>query len=151
MTSEELAQNGSRSRHRCGKVLRGMVARDSALCAFLANFVLVLMLLQYAPRQRVPLPPVNPGGANTSAVATFTGTFKSVDKKLLTIIVEEGQTMQMFITGSTKFIRDGKSAKVSDFHSDEDVTVDASRDAHFNLLAVRVEAVKPPAKKPDSN
>jgi hypothetical protein len=117
----------------------------------LANFVLALMLLQYYPRPRVPVPPTNPGGANTDAVATFTGTFKSADKKFLTITVEEGQTMRMYITGSTKFIRDGKPAKVSDFHSDEEVTVDTSRDARFNLLAVRVEAVKPPAKKPDSN
>ena len=117
----------------------------------LANLALALLLLQYVPRQRVPLPPVNPGGANTGAVATFTGTFKSADKKLLTITVEDGQTMQMSITGSTKFIRDGKPAKAADFHSDDDVTVDASRDAHFTLIAVRVEAVKPPAKKPDPN
>ncbi|MGA2711952.1 MAG: hypothetical protein ABSG41_02515 [Bryobacteraceae bacterium] len=117
----------------------------------LANLVLALMLLQYYPRPRVPVPPANPGGANTDAVATFTGTFKSVDKKFLTIAVEEGQTMRMYITGSTKFIRDGKPAKASDFHSDEEVTVDTSRDARFNLLAVRVEAVKPPVKKPDSN
>ena len=109
--------------------------------ACLANFVLALMLLQVMPRQRVPLPPANPGGANTDAVATFTGTFKSADKKYLTITVEEGQTMRMFITGSTKFFRDGKPAKASDFHPDEDVTVDTSRDARFNLLAVRVEAV----------
>ena len=70
---------------------------------------------------------------------------------LLTITVEDGQTMQMSITGSTKFIRDGKPAKAADFHSDDAVTVDASRDAHFTLIAVRVEAVKPPAKKPDQN
>ena len=114
----------------------------------LANFVLALMLLQYAPRQRVPPPQVNPGGANTDAVATFTGAFKSADKKFLTITVEEGQTMRMFITGSTRFIRDGKPAKASDFHTDEDVTVDTTRDARFNLLAVRVEAVKP-GKPPD--
>src|ERR1700679_2558270 len=110
----------------------------------LANLVLSLMLLQVMPRQRVPLPPVNPQGASIDAVATFTGTFKSADKKYLTITVEEGQTMRMFLTGSTKFIRDGKPAKVSDFHADDNVTVDASRDARMNLLAVRVEAVKPP-------
>lgn len=117
--------------------------KEFPFMACLANLVLALMLLQYVPRQRAPLPPVNPGGANTDAVATFTGTFKSADKKFLIITVEEGQTVQMYITGSTKFIRDGKPAKVSDFHSAEDVTVDASRDAHFSLIAVRVEAIKP--------
>lgn len=109
----------------------------------LVNLALVLMLLQYYPRTRIP-PQVNPGGANTDAVATFTGTFKSADKKYLTIAVEEGNTMRMYITGSTKFIRDGKTAKASDFHVDENVTVDASRDARFNLVAVRVEATPPP-------
>jgi hypothetical protein len=110
----------------------------------LSNLVLALMLLQIMPRQRVPLPPVNPQGTSIDAVATFTGTFKSADKKYLTMTVEEGQTMRMFLTGSTKFIRDGKPAKVSDFRPDENITVDASRDARMNLLAVRVETVKPP-------
>jgi hypothetical protein len=112
--------------------------------ASLANVVLVLMLLQYYPRQRIPQA-VNPQGANTEAVATFAGTFKSADKKFLTIEVEEGQIIRMAITGTTKFFRDGKPAKASDFRADENVTVDASRDAHLNLLAVRVEAVKPAA------
>jgi hypothetical protein len=117
----------------------------------LCGFVLALMLLQYVPqgvpRQRT-LPPVNPQGTSIDAVATFTGTFKSADKKHVTITVDGGQTMQMFLTGSTKFIRDGKPAKATDFHPDDNVTVDASRDARMNLLAVRVEAVKP-AKAPD--
>jgi hypothetical protein len=119
----------------------------------LPNVILALMLLQIMPRQqRMSLPPVNPQGANTDAVATFTGSFKSADKKYLTITVEEGQTMRMMLTGSTRFIRDDKPAKAADFHSGDDVTVDASRDARMNLLAVRVEAVKAPKTpehKPD--
>jgi|GEM_PF-2013945 len=110
-----------------------------------ATLVLASMLVQYIPRQRVPLQGgVNAQGANTDAVATFTGTFKSADKKYLMITVEDGQTMRMYITRRTKFIRDGMPAKASDFHSDENITVDAERDARLNLLAVRVEAVKPP-------
>jgi hypothetical protein len=118
----------------------------------LPNLILALVLLQIMPRQRTPQPQVNPQGANTDAVATFTGSFKSADKKYLLITVEEGQTMQMFLTGSTKFVRDGKPARASDFHTGDDVTVDASRDARMNLLAVRVEAVKAPKTpehKPD--
>ncbi len=118
----------------------------------LANLALALMLLQYYPRTRVPPPQANPGGANTDAVATFTGTFKSADKKYLMIDVGDGNTMRMYITGSTKFIRDDKPAKATDFHPDEYVTVDASRDARFNLLAVRVEKIPPPKvpeKKPE--
>lgn len=119
----------------------------------LANLALAIMLLQYPypyPRTRIP-PQTAPGGANTDAVATFTGTFKSADKKYVTIIVAEGNTMQMYITHSTKFIRDGKPAKAKDFVADENVSVDASRDARFNLIAVRVEAVKPKPPKPSAS
>jgi hypothetical protein len=112
----------------------------------LASVALALMLLQYIPR-RIP-PQATPGGANTEAVATFTGTFKSADKKFLTIAVDEGQIMRMYITSATKFIRDGKASKASDFHPDENVSVDASRDARLNLIALRVEATPAP-KKPD--
>jgi hypothetical protein len=119
-----------------------------------ASFVLALMLFQYPggypTRTRVPVQPANPGGANTGAVATFKGIFKSADKKFITVEVEDGQTMRMYITGSTKFWRDDKSAKASDFHSDEKVTIDTSRDARMNLVAVRVEWVKP-VPKPDKD
>lgn len=118
------------------------------------SLVLALLMFQVPypyprsinPRNQIPAPP---GGANTDAVATFTGIFKIADKKYLTIEVEEGQSMRMYINGSTKFFRDGKPAKASDFHSDESVTVDASRDARFNLMAVRVEHLSKPAKAPD--
>jgi len=117
-----------------------------------ATLILALLLLQYPyPRQYPQQYPQrqNPniqGGPAADAIATFEGTFKSADKKHLLIAVEDGQTMQMYITGSTKFIRDGKPAKAADFHHDENVTVDATRDARLNMLAVRVEAVKPKAK-----
>ena len=116
-----------------------------------ASMILALVLLQYPyPRQSYPRQqnPNIQGGPSVDAVATFEGTFKSADKKYLTISVEDGQTMRMYITGSTKFIRDGKPARASDFHHDENVAVEASRDARLNLLAVRVEAVKP-AKAPE--
>jgi hypothetical protein len=118
----------------------------------LTSLLLALVLFQVPyPRNpgsqaRIPVPP---SGANTDAVATFNGIFKIVDKKFLTIEVDEGQTMRMYVTGSTKFFRDGKPAKASDFHTDESVTVDASRDARFNLRAVRVEHLSKPAKSPD--
>jgi len=111
--------------------------------------VVTLVLLQYPYPGRVPRQPQTPNlpGTNTNAVATFTGAFKSADKKFLFLEVEDGNTMRMYITGSTKFIRDDKPAKASDFHPGENVTVDASRDARLNLLAVRVATV--PAKAPD--
>jgi hypothetical protein len=113
-----------------------------------ASFVMALLLLQYPyPYPREQNPNIQ-GGPSANGVATFEGTFKSADRKYLTIGVEEGQTIRMHITGSTKFLRDGKPARASDFHHDESVTVEASRDARLNLIAVRVEAAKP-AKAPD--
>ena len=108
------------------------------------------ILLQY-PRQRTVAPR---GGravvSNTDAIATFTGVFKAADKKYLTIGLENGESMRMYITGSTRFFRNGKPARARDFEVDEPVTVDASRDMLMNLLAVRVERTdgKPPATPP---
>jgi hypothetical protein len=118
-----------------------------------AGLVMALALTQYIPRQqRVPVQPnVNPQGTETGAVATFKGTFKSANKKYLMITVEDGNVMQIYITHTTKFIREGQTAKASDFQSGENVTVEASRDASLSLLAVRVEAVKAPGpeRKPE--
>jgi hypothetical protein len=107
-----------------------------------------LMLLQYPYPGRAPVRQSNPirDPADTDAVATIVGTFKSADKKYLFIDVEDGNTMKMYITGSTKFFRDDKPVKVSDFHQGDSVSVDISRDNRLNMLAVRVTAVPP---KPD--
>ena len=115
------------------------------------TIVLALLLLQYptypqrrrAPGQNTP----DTRGTVTDAVATFEGKFKSADKKYVTVELEEGQTMRMYITGATKFFRDDKPAKASDFHPDDKVTVEASRDARLNLLAVRVSLT--PRRDPD--
>ena len=109
-----------------------------------AQLALALMLMQVRMPQRQIGPPAI-GGANTDAVATFTGTFKTIDKKFLFVEVEDGQVMRMYMTGSTKFVRDGKPAKAADFHTGDSVTVDASRDARLNMLAVQVSNV--PANK----
>src|SRR5262249_25573103 len=90
--------------------------------------LVTLLLFQSAPRQRMPRQqqPAAIKGGDTAAVATFSGKFKMADKKYITVEVEEGQTLRMFITGGTKFERDGKPAKASDFTPDEPVTVEAS-------------------------
>lgn len=77
---------------------------------------------------------------NTAAIATFQGEFKSADKKYVVVAVDEGESMRMFITRATRFLRDGKPARAADFHAGERVTVDAQRDLRMNMLAVRVEA-----------
>lgn len=80
--------------------------------------------------------------AEPRAIATFDGDWKSGDRKQLYISVDSGETMRMIVTGSTKFFRAGKSARVTEFQEGEKVTVDAERDLRMNLLAVRVEKRK---------
>jgi hypothetical protein len=106
------------------------------------TLVLAFMLMQQVPRQRTPRQQQAPNAQvqTAEAVATFDGTFKSADKKHVIIEVENGQTMQMFVTGATKFLRNGKLVKAADFQSGEPVTVQAERDVRFNLIAVSVEA-----------
>lgn len=95
----------------------------------LASFAVLLALLQSPPP------------------ATFTGVFRGMESGRIVVEVEGGQNMRMFVTGSTKFIRDGKKAKASEFQDGDPITVDAERDLRMNLVAVRVEETKP--KPPD--
>jgi hypothetical protein len=80
--------------------------------------------------------------------ATFTGVYRGIESGRVVIEVENGQNMRMFVTGSTKFIRDGKRSKASEFQDGDPVTVDAERDVRMNLVALRVENVKPKPPKP---
>lgn len=89
--------------------------------------------------------------APPSVPATFDGVFRGIESGRLIIQVENGQNMRMFITGSTKFIRDGKRSKASEFHDGEPVTVDAERDARMNLVALRVEAAPPRPPRPQGD
>ncbi len=114
----------------------------------LAKFLLPLALsIPLGAQVRTPRSPARGGGnvgSVVDAVATFDGVFKTADKKFVEIQVESGDTMRMYLTHGTKFIRDGKPAKAADFHDGDKVTADASRDIRMNLLAVKIE------KKPNS-
>jgi len=83
----------------------------------------------------------------TGIPATFSGTFKMAEHGRIVVEVENGETMRMYVTHSTKYFRDGKPAKLSDFQNGDHVNVDAERDVRMNLIAVRVEAVKQPSNK----
>jgi hypothetical protein len=83
-----------------------------------------------------------------TAIASFDGVFKAVEKGFVEIQVDSGDVMRMYLTHSTKFIRDGKPAKATDFHEGDKVTAEATRDARMNLLAVRIESRKDDTPKP---
>ena len=78
-----------------------------------------------------------------NAVATFDGVFKSGNGKFLEVQVESGDTMRMYLTHSTKFVKDGKPVKAAAFHEGDKITVDAERDIRMNMVALKVEAAKP--------
>ena len=77
-----------------------------------------------------------------NAIATFDGVFKVSNGKFIEVQVESGETLRMYLTRGTKFVRDGKPTKAATFHEGDKVTVEAERDVRFNLLAVKLEAVK---------
>ena len=83
-----------------------------------------------------------------NAVATFDGVFKDSNGKLIEVQMESGENLRMYLTRGTKFVRDGKPTKAATFHEGDKVTVDAERDVRFNLLAVKLEAVKKEPEKP---
>jgi hypothetical protein len=99
----------------------------------LASMAVLFALLQVPPH---------------SIPATFTGIYRGIESGHVLVEVEGGQDLRMFVTGSTKFIRDGKPSKASQFHDGDPVTVDAQRDLRMNLVALRVEAVKPGPARP---
>lgn len=78
----------------------------------------------------------------TGIPASFSGTFKTAEHGRIVVEVEGGETMRMYVTHSTKYFRDGKPAKLGDFHNGDHVNVDAERDVRMNLLAVRVSKEK---------
>ncbi len=102
--------------------------------SFLASLTLLISLMQV-------LPP---------AIATFTGLYRGTESGRIVIEVQNGQNMRMFTTGSTKFFREGKPSKASQFQDGDPVTVDATRDVRMNLVAVRVE-FKPKSPKPSGD
>jgi len=80
--------------------------------------------------------------------ASFAGTFKGFESGHIVIEVASGNNMVLFVTGSTKYFREGKKSKPAEFHSGDHVQVDAERDMRMNMVALRVEEVKAPAETP---
>lgn len=113
--------------------------------------LIVLLAAAALSAQTRPRPIVPKGGAGAlgtvdGAIASFEGVFKAADKKFVMIQVDSGDIMRMYLTHGTKFVRDGKNVKSSEFHEGDPVTAQATRDVRMNLLAVKIEAKKPGEK-----
>ena len=112
-----------------------------------ATALLALTLLQQPRRQQQRQAGGNIDAA-IEAVASFDGVFKNVSKKFVEVQVSSGDTMRMYITRSTKFVRDGHPVQASAFHDGDKVNAEAERDARMNLIAVKIEAAKPEGVHP---
>ncbi len=115
--------------------------------------LLLLLMMPNGPQaRRYPGATTTRGSAvNTDAVASFSGTFKSADKKFVIVGVEDGESIKAYVTGKTKFIREGKSVKPSAFEEGEQVTLDCERDLRMNMVAVKLElAPKKPVEKKEA-
>lgn len=113
--------------------------------------LLLLLLVPGGPQaRRYPGVTSSRGSSvNTDAIASFTGTFKSADKKFIVVGVEDGESIKAYVTGKTKFVRDGKAVKASAFEEGELVLLDCERDLRMNMVAVKLELApkKAPAKE----
>ena len=73
-----------------------------------------------------------------TAVASFKGKLRAVDKKEIVIQSEEDQTVTFHRSKKTKFLSGGKEIKPEDIPLESVVTVDASKDSVGDLVAVDV-------------
>ena len=71
---------------------------------------------------------------------TTHGVLKQLAKKEIMIHTDEDQIMTFRRSGKTKFLRDGREAKPTDFDLESIVTVDAVEDNDLKLLAIAVRA-----------
>lgn len=78
----------------------------------------------------------------------FSGRIKSADAKSMAIETEDGRQLRIYITRSTRFVRDGETLKSVTLKPGTIVSVEARQNAEFFLYAVTVQIMKDPAPEP---
>jgi hypothetical protein len=101
---------------------------------------------QYGRRRGGSTGPLSPG-SDSAMEAVFTGTVTSITKSDLGIQAEGGNVLSFSILHKTKFLKDGKTVKWSDFHNGNMVTIQAGEDPTGHPAAITVTLGKPPADK----
>jgi hypothetical protein len=89
--------------------------------------------------------PLSPSADSAGLAAVFTGAVTSVTKSDIGIQAEGGNVLSFSILHKTRFLKDGKSAKRSDVHTGDTVTIQAGEDPTGHPAAITVTIGKPPA------
>jgi hypothetical protein len=90
----------------------------------------------------------NPG-AYKGVAGSFHGKVKDLTKKEIMIQTDDDQTVSIYLSGKTKFLKGAAKIKPSDIDMETLVTVDASEESDLSLTAVDV-IVDTPKKGDDS-
>ncbi len=116
------------------------------LCRF---FLLLCLALPIEAQRRSPKPTGAPGAdldILQTAVATFDGTLRSLDRKRLLIEMGEEQTVTIEVNKKTLYFRGKKAIPASDINPGTVVTVEAKKVAN-QLVAVAVRVREPQSKR----
>jgi hypothetical protein len=84
---------------------------------------------------RGPAPAPQPG---TVPAVTFTGVFRGISGKTLSLENADGNTLQFYCSKKTKYLDGSKSIKPADLKRDERISVEARRAPDLSLDAVTV-------------
>jgi hypothetical protein len=76
-------------------------------------------------------------------LASFTGTVRGVDKKTLLLEEPDGNTLQFFCSGKTRYYDGSKKIRAAGIKPGDRVSVDASRGPDGKLDAVNVRLLRP--------
>jgi len=72
----------------------------------------------------------------------FSGTIQKIDAKAMVLKTEDGRELRIFITKSTRFVRDGETLKSVTLKPGTLVTAEVRQSADFFLYAVTVQIMK---------
>jgi hypothetical protein len=72
----------------------------------------------------------------------FGGRIRSVDAKAMVLATEDGRELRIFLTKSTRFVREGETLKTVTLKPGMVVSVEARQNAEFFLFAVAVQIMK---------
>ena len=122
---------------------------DCKLGSLALLFLVPLLLQSQGGYGRVRRSAPSPGtlGAYQGVTVTFHGKLKDRDKKKIELETDENQLVTIWLSGKTKFLKDGKAIKASAIDLETPVTVDASEDKDLSILAIAVTVDSPQEKR----
>jgi hypothetical protein len=106
---------------------------------------------QVIPPMQDPFPTGPPSGKSggtrqerrtDGVLLAFSGKIRTVDAKSLLLATEDGRELRIFLSKSTRYVREGETLKTVNLRPGTVVTVEARQNAEFFLYAVTVQIMK---------